>query len=109
MANIADKSQKLNFKGSGEYNEVVVVQDAAADFTSSVVIDDITLDYAAGSNNLGAAGFIVSGSTLVGGVTASKGGAILEVDQLEPGKLYPIGIRGASSENATTHIIVLKR
>ena len=108
MANIADKTQKLNFKGSGEFNEIVVVKNTSTNFTSSVLIDDSTLEYASGENNLGAAAFIISGSSLAGGITGSRGG-ILTVDQLEAGKVYPIGIRRATSENATTHIIVLKR
>jgi len=110
MATVKHKSQKLNFTGFGDYNKVTVVQNTSVWFTSSVTYDDTQpYPYApTGSNNTGAAAFIVSGSSLVGGVTAS-GGGILNVDQLEPGKVYPIGIQRASSGNTTTHIIVLKR
>jgi len=81
----------------GKYNEAQVVTNTTTQFTASA--------------GLGAAAIIVSGSSLSGRVTLARGGDV-EVGGsggLTTGTIHELGIFKAVSDNATTHIIVLKR
>ena len=78
----------------GKYNEAQVVPNTTTQFTASA--------------GLGAAAIIVSGSNLEGRVSLARGGDV-EVGDLSTGTIHELGIFKAVSDNATTHITVLKR
>ena len=80
----------------GRYNEVVEVKNGTTYFTSSA------------GGGLGAAAFMLSGSTSAGSVTLAKGG-VLQMLNITKGTIYEIGISKAVSAAATEHILVLKR
>ncbi|MAG25989.1 hypothetical protein CMI47_10460 [Candidatus Pacearchaeota archaeon] len=88
-------TDELNkFGPFGRYNGVLkVVVNGSHDFSSG---------------SLGAAAFIVSGSSLAGRVNCAAGGAI-EVGPLSTGVVYEMGVASAVSDNATTSILVLRR
>jgi hypothetical protein len=88
-------TDELNkFGPFGRYNGVLkTVQNGAHDFSSG---------------SLGAAAFMVSGSSLSGRVNCAGGGTI-EVIGLSTGVIHEIGVASAVSDNATTNILVLRR
>jgi len=59
-------------------------------------------------SNLGAAAFMVSGSTQAGEVELASGGT-LHLDSLSKNVIYECGLFSATSAAATEHILVLKR
>ena len=89
-------TDELNkFGPFGRYNGVNIVTNGFKDFSS-------------GSSDLGAAAFIVSGSTIKGRVKLARGGTI-ELDDFAVGSVYEIGLAAAESDNATTFVLVLQR
>ena len=89
-------TEELNkFGPFGRYNGVQIVNNKFKDFSS-------------GSAELGAAAFMVSGSSISGRVNLARGGTI-EVIGLSTGVIHEIGVASAESDNATTNILVLQR
>jgi len=86
----------------GKYNEVVAVTNGVVHFSASVGGQG-----SAQNGGLGAAGFIISGSTH-GSVTLAKGG-VLELGGMALGVIHEIGIFSATSTATNTTIYVLKR
>ena len=87
-------TEELNkFGPFGKYNGCIVVSASSKDFSSG---------------SLGAAGFILSGSTKAGHVNLARGGRI-ENNGLTAGTVYEIGVASVFSAAQTENIIVLLR
>ena len=81
----------------GRYNGLTIVTNGSLDFSSG--------------SNVGAAGFIISGSKhgpISGRVKLPRGG-FLEITSMSMGVVHEIGPAVVTSDNATTHICVLRR
>ncbi len=89
-------TDELNkFGPFGKYNAVTVVAN-----------DSGNNDFSSGS--LGAAAFMISGSSIAGRVNLARGGT-MELGTLAIGVVHEIGVASAYSDNATTFILVLQR
>ena len=93
MSNLS--SADLNKYGPfGRYNNLEIVTNKSVDFSSG--------------SRLGAAAVIRSGSD-AGGYIDLAGGGRMHLGSMTAGVLYEIGIKGATSNSADEHILVLRR